>query len=149
MKNFKFIFPLCGIIILLGNNCSRKNETITDLPLLNSVWKLSSVQSTISNNVLNYPDTGKLFEYINFTDSALLINEACGNYGQADYFVKNDTIKFTKFIIWHWMLCDLDQWESYVENNLDSAYKFINNGSQLKIFSKGSYNLLFKPYKAK
>jgi hypothetical protein len=98
---------------------------------------------------LNYPDTGKLFERITFTDSALLINEACGNYGQADYIIKNDTVKFMKFLIFHWMFCDLFQWDRCIENNLDSAYKFINTGDQLKIFSKGSYNLIFKPYKTK
>jgi hypothetical protein len=125
MNPIKLILLLSVIILLLGYNCSKKSEP-ADPPLLKTQWILSSVQNNISNKVLNYPDTVKIFETITFTDSALLINEACGNYGQADYFVKNDTIKFMKFLIWHWMFCDLFQWERYIEYNLDSAYRFIN-----------------------
>jgi heat shock protein HslJ len=146
MKEIRILLFLSLVIYIVAFGCKRNDPQNSDLF---QKWILTSVQNTKSNKIVNYPDTTKLIETIAFTDTALLIDGACGNYGQAHYYIKNDTIAFTKFFIWAVLYCDLYQWEEDVLNNLDSAYRYTIKGSQLKIYSKGSQNLIFQPYTSK
>lgn len=146
MRRIKLLLLVSLVIYIAALRCKRNDPPNSDLF---QKWTLTSVQNTKSNKSVNYPDTTTLIETIAFTDTALLIDGSCGNYGQAHYSIKNDTINFTKISIFHLLYCDLYQWEDYVIDNLDSAYRYTINGAQLKIYSKGSQNLIFRPYTSK
>jgi heat shock protein HslJ len=146
MKKIRMLFFVSLVIYIALLGCKRNDPQNSDLF---QKWTLTSVQNTKSSMIINYPDTTTLVETIAFTDTALLIDGSCGNYGQAHYSIKNDTINFTKISIFNLLYCDLYQWEEYVIANLDSAYRYTINGSQLKIYSKGSQNLIFRPNTSK
>jgi hypothetical protein len=146
MKKIRILLLISIAICITILCCKRNDPPNSDLF---QKWVLTSIQNTKSNKIGNYPDTTTIIETIAFTDTALLINESCGNYGQAYYSIKNDTITFTKIRIFHFLYCDLYPWEQYLENNLDSTYKYGINRTQLKIYSKGSQNLIFRPYTSK
>ena len=125
MKTLGVFLLFSCLLAFSFSGCKKNDPPNSDLY---QKWTLTSIQDTKSHKTINYPDTTRLFEIIDFTDTALLINGACANYGQAYYSVKKDSITFTKISIFHLLYCDLYQWEQSVLNNLDSAYKYTING---------------------
>jgi hypothetical protein len=142
MRSFSLIVSLSIILVITTLSCHKDSYTLNKADLFKK-WTLVYVQKTRTPQLIIYPDTTELKETITFTDTALLINGSCGNYGQAYYSIKNDSIAFTKFRIWGLLFCDLYDWETYVLNNLDSAYFCTVNSNMLRIYSRGSYDLTF------
>ena len=142
MKTLTY-FLLMVILIFTINYCTKSDLHLQQGDIMKT-WILTSIQNTKTYQLTNYPATAKTFDYIAFTDTALTFTDACGNSGQASYNYSNDSIKFYKFKILNLYYCNLYFWGDCLENNLDSAYVLNCTESTLTIYSKGSYNLIFR-----
>lgn len=133
------IKSLISLILILVFGCNKKDP---DPTFLNTQWYLSSIQNTKAKQIINYPDSILVKESITFTDSLTMMFHGACNGGKAKYTVQNDSINISDLVTTQ-ILCSYYQWEEYLGNNLDSAFRFIISNKQLEIFSKGTYNLIF------
>ncbi len=150
----KKILILNFIFILIGYGCKKDSQDKQDnyqTKLIVNKWLLSSIQNTKTNVMTNYPAEVQQiwgFESLSFNDSlkAVLVKGLCnGGSGAFPTFSGIDSIKFHG-ISMTLADCKYEEWELYLWDNLDSAYKFKINDNNLIIYSKGSYNLYFSQF---
>jgi heat shock protein HslJ len=126
---------LIAFLIFVG--CEREQSK----PLLNTHWKLASIESTTTKAITNYPDNLRN-EIVIFTDSlnTVRVNGVCnGCIGL--YSIINDSI------LYYSLGCTMiycSPWEDYLFHNLDSMFLYRVKESQLIIYSRGTYNLYFE-----
>ncbi len=148
MKN---IFILNCIIILFGYGCKKDSSVNNQTTLLANKWLLSSIQDTKTNVMTDYPAEVQQtwgFENIVFNDSLKTVDlkGLCnGGSGPFPTFSGTDSIKFHGLSM-TLKYCKYEEWETYLWDNLDSAYKYKINANSLIIYSKGSYNLYFNKF---
>ena len=129
-------------LIFVGFSC--KKAVVNDADLLNTKWTLSYIQDTKINAITHYPSDAKNKISIVFSDSSndIGFSGVCnGGAGTYSYSSSTDAIKIkvgTTLIA-----CKDVEWESYATQSLNNASSYKINGSNLVIYSNGSYNLYF------
>jgi hypothetical protein len=135
------------MLIITAFSCKKNDEANKQVnPLLIKEWKLTSIQNTKTNQMIEYPDNLTYKQLLIVKDSISLLFEGCGgNQGYANYSVNNNTIKLSDIKILHMDYCMNDQWNDYFFNNLERAFQYNITEDKLIIYSKGDYNLYFVP----
>jgi len=140
MKTQGFFLLIICLFAILSTSC-KKNESVPSGLL--KKWTLVSVQDNKSTYIIQYPDSILKKETIEFTNDLTIVILGVCNGGNADFFVKNDSLGIDNIAV-SLKMCSSYLWESYLINNLDSAYSYSLISNQLIIFSKGKSNLIFK-----
>jgi heat shock protein HslJ len=139
----KKILIFSFILIFVGFGC--KKAVVKDADLLKVKWVLSYIQDTKTNAITNYPNDAPRRISIVFTDSLNVISFSgiCnGGAGTYSYSSSNGAIKITNLGT-TLIACKDVEWESYATQSLNNASSYKINGSNLVIYSNGSYNLYF------
>jgi META domain len=147
MKSINPFLILCCMFAITAFSCKKDDEANKQVnPLLIKAWKLTSIQNTKTNQMIEYPDSFTYEQLLIVRDSISLLFEGCGgNHGNAIYSVNNNAIKLSDIVITHMDACLGDQWNDYFFNNLERAFRFNVTANKLIIYSKGDYNLYFVP----
>jgi heat shock protein HslJ len=137
------IITIFSFIVLVGFGC--KKAAVNNADLLKVKWVLSYIQDTKTNAITNYPGDAARKISIEFTDSLNIISFSgvCnGGWGTYAYSSANSAIKITNLMTTA-IACKDVEWEEYTTQNLTNALSYKISGSNLVIYSNGSYNLYF------
>jgi len=142
MKSLVRLLFFCGILSIIACCCEKNSNNLNNTSgnLLRK-WILQSIQNTKTTQISQFPENVLAKESVTFKDSMILAFSGICNGGKASYILKIDSLKIYDMTSTQ-ILCG-NQWEGYFTNNLDSAYKYKIDASQLTIYSKGTYNLIF------
>jgi heat shock protein HslJ len=142
MKTLSFFFLIIGLLAISMCSC-KKNDSVPSALL--KQWTLVSIQDNKTADIIPYPDSILKKETIQFTNDFTLVILGVCNGGNAEFFVKNDSLRIDNLAV-SLKMCSNYLWELYLVNNLDSAYSYSLTSNQLIVYSKGKSNLIFKPF---
>jgi heat shock protein HslJ len=133
------------IIILIGLSCDKEKPE-EQIPFLKTSWTLSFIRNTTNRATTYFPSDAARKINIVFTDSlnVVLFNGVC-NTGSGVYsFSEANNSLEINFLGITQIYCKYVEWEAYTIQNLDNAFSYKINGSNLIIYSKGTYDLYFE-----
>jgi heat shock protein HslJ len=140
----KKLYSFFLIVTVSSLGCNKDNSKDKQPPLAGTTWELAYIEQRATNIVTFYPDNEAKKISINFSASNTIEFTGICNGGLGIYLFSSESGDITITDLGTTKIyCQDVEWEGYTVSNLNTAYKYKIDGTNLTIYSLGDYDLYF------
>lgn len=135
---------ISGLFLGLMVFSCKKESPKEPPPFLDTEWTLTYIENVSTKLKFNFPGDAEKKITLIFSDGLITFNGICntgaGNFASIPFDSTLGTLTVTDLGATK-VNCAYSEWEGYVIQSLDKAYKYLITGNSITITTTGDFNL--------